>query len=159
LPIKTIKHPRSSGAVSLPLHRAVMAAAINGKRRRSDPARLPSPSSLCFYLSSCSNACASLCLPSTPTRLLEHQFTSAAASGSRRRRAFVAAGEGPPPPPFSLSLWVHQGLIKLELLQVFVPRARGCRASTTPERRPTRRRCQASSPSHLLHLRAHPLLL
>jgi hypothetical protein len=71
LPIKSIKRPRSSGAVSLPLHRAVMAAAINGKRRRSEPARLPSPSSLCSYLSPCSNACASLCLPSTPTRLLE----------------------------------------------------------------------------------------
>jgi hypothetical protein len=90
-----------------------MAAAINGKRHRSEPARLPSPSFLWLYLSPYSNAFASLCLPSTPTHLLEPQFTSAAASGSRRRRAIVAAGEGLPPPPFSLSLWVHQGLIKL----------------------------------------------
>jgi hypothetical protein len=148
------------GPFPFPLHRAVMAAAINGKRRRSEPARLPSPSFFWPYLSSCSNACASLCLPSAPTHLLEHQFTSTAASGSRRlRRAIVAAGEGQPPLPFSLSLWVHQGLIKLGLLQVLVPRARGSRASTTPERRPTRRRCQAPPPSHLLHLRACPLLL
>jgi hypothetical protein len=132
-----------------------MAAAINGKRRRSEPARLPSPSSLC-YLSPCSNAYSSLCLPSAPTRLLEPQFTSAAASGSRRRRAIVAASEGQPPPPLFSSLWVHQRLIKLDWLQVLDPRARGSRASTTPERRPTRRRCQASPPLHLLHLRAHP---
>jgi hypothetical protein len=88
-----------------------MAAAINGKRRRSEPARLPSPSSLWPYLSSCSHSCASLCLLSAPTHSLEHQIPSIAASGSRRRRReFVAAGEGQPPPPFSLSLWVHQGL-------------------------------------------------
>jgi hypothetical protein len=137
-----------------------MVVSINGKRRRSEPARLPSPSFHWPYFSLCSNACASLCLPSAPTRLLEHQFTSAAASGSRhRRRAFVAAGERPPPPPFSLSLRVHQGLIRLDWLQVLIPRARGTRALTTPERRPTRRRCQAPSPSHLLHLRARPLLL
>jgi hypothetical protein len=92
--------------------------------------------------------------------LLEHQFTSAATSGSRRRRrAIDAAGEGQPPPPLFSSLWVHQRLIKPGLLQVLVPRARGSRASTTPEPRPTRRRCQAPPPSHLLHLRAHPLLL
>jgi hypothetical protein len=137
-----------------------MAAAINGKRRRSEPARLPSPSSLWPYLSSCSNSCASLCLLSAPTHSLEHQFPSITASGSRRRRRdFVAAGEGQPLPPFFSSLWVHQGLIKLGLLQVLVPRARGSRASTTPERRPTRRRCQAPPPSHLLHLRPRPLLL
>jgi hypothetical protein len=92
-----------------------MAAAINGKRRRSESARLPSPSSLWPYLSSCSNSCASLCLLNTPTHSLEHQFPSIAASGSRRRREFVAAGEGQSSPPFFLSPWVHQGLIKLGL--------------------------------------------
>jgi hypothetical protein len=137
-----------------------MAAAINVKRRRSEPARLPSPSSLWPYLSSCSNSCASLCPLSAPTHSLKHQIPSIAASGSRRRRReFVAAGEGQPPPPFSLSPWVHQGLIKLGLLQVLIPRARGSRASTTPESRPTRHRCQAPPSSHLLHLRARPLLL
>jgi hypothetical protein len=137
-----------------------MAAAINGKRRCSEPARLPSPSFLWPYLSSCSNSCASLCLLSAPTHSLEYQFPSIAASGSRRRRRdFVTTGEGQPPPPFFLSPWVHQGLIKLELLQVIVPEARGSRTSTTPERRPTRRRCQAPPPSHLLHLRARPPLL
>jgi hypothetical protein len=136
-----------------------MAAAINSKRRRLEPARLPSPSSLWPYLSSCSNSYASLCLVSTPTHSLEHQFPSIAASGSRRRRReFVAAGEGKPPPPFFLSPWVHQGLVKLGLLHVLVPRARGSRASTTPERRPTHRRCQAPPPSHPLRFRARLLL-
>jgi hypothetical protein len=137
----------------------VMAAAINGKRRRSEPARLPSPSSLRFYLNPCSITCASLCLPSTPTRLLEPQFPSAAASGSRRRHAFVASGEGPPPPPPFSSLWVHQGLIKLNWLQVPVLGARGCHASSTPERRPSCRRCQAPPLLNPLHLRARPLHL
>jgi hypothetical protein len=109
-----------------------MATAINGKRRRSEPARLPSPSSLWPYLSSCSNSCASLCLLSTPTHSLEHQFPSIAASGSRRRRR--------------------------EFVAVLVPRARGRRASTTPERRPTRRRCQAPPSSHPLRFRARLLL-
>jgi hypothetical protein len=145
------------GPFPLSLHRAVMAAAINGKRRRSEPARLPSPSSLRSYLSTHSIACASLCLPSTPTRLLEPQFPSAAASGSRRRRANVAVGEGPPPPPFSLSLWVHQGLIKLNWLQVPILGARGCRASSTLERRPSCRRCKAPPLLNPLHLRARPL--
>jgi hypothetical protein len=87
------------------------------------------------------------------------QFHWSAASGSRRRhREFVAAGEGQSPPPFLLSSWVHQGLIKLGLLQVLVPGARGSRASTTPERRPTRRRCQAPPPSHPLRFRARLLL-
>jgi hypothetical protein len=136
-----------------------MAAVINGKCRRSEPARLPSPSSLWPYLSSCSNSCASLCFLSTPTHSLEHQFPSIAASGScRHHREFVAAGEGQPPPPFLLSPWVHQGLIKLGLLQVLVPRARGSRASTAPERCPTRRRCQAPPPSHPLRFRARLLL-
>jgi hypothetical protein len=146
------------GSFPLSLHRAVMAAAINGKRRRPEPARLPSPSFLWPYLNSCSIACTSLCLPNTPTHLLEPQFP-AAASGSRRSRAIIAAGEGPPPPPFFLSLWVHQGLIKLNWLQVLVPRARGRRASTTPERRPTRRHCQALPLLNLLHPRARPLHL
>jgi hypothetical protein len=136
-----------------------MAAAINGKRRRSEPTRLPSPSSLWPYLSSCSNSYASLCLLSTPTHSLEHQFPSIATSGSRRlHREFVAAGEGQPPPPFFIFSWVRQGLIKLWLLQVLVPGARGSRALTTPERCPTRRHCQAPPPSHPLRFRAHLLL-
>jgi hypothetical protein len=65
------------------------------QRHRSEPARLPSPSFLWPYLSSCSNSCASLCLLSAPTHSLEHQFPSITASGSRRRRReLVAAGEG-----------------------------------------------------------------
>jgi hypothetical protein len=65
--------------------------------------------------------------------LLKDQFTSAAASGSRRRRrAIIAAGEGQPPPPFSLSLWVHQGLIKLDWLQVLIPEPVG--AAPRPHR-------------------------
>jgi hypothetical protein len=59
------------GPFPLSLHRAVMAATIKGRRRSSEPARLPSPPSLRSYLSTHLIACASLCLPSTPTRLLE----------------------------------------------------------------------------------------
>jgi hypothetical protein len=47
-----------------------MVAAINGKRR-SEPARLPSPSSLRSYLSMHSSSCASLCTRSTPTHAIE----------------------------------------------------------------------------------------
>jgi hypothetical protein len=90
---------------------------------------------------------------------LQPQFPSATASGSCRRRAFVTAGEGPPPPPPFSSLWVHQGLIKLNWLQVPVLGARGCRASSMPERRPSCRRCQAPPLLNPLHLRARPLHL
>jgi hypothetical protein len=147
------------GPFPLSLHRDVMAAAINGKRRRSEPARLPSPPSLRSYLSTHSSSCTSLCTCSTPTHAFEPNSTSAAASGPRRRRANVAVGEVPPPPPFSLSLWVHQGLIKLNWLQVPVLGARGCRASSMPERRPSYRRCQAPPLLNPLHLRARPLHL
>jgi hypothetical protein len=58
------------GPFPLSLHRAVMAAAINGKRR-SEPARLPSPSSLRSYLSTHSSSCGSLCTRSTPTHAIE----------------------------------------------------------------------------------------
>jgi hypothetical protein len=60
--------------------------------------------------------------------------TGAAASGSRRRREFVAAGEELVPPLFLLDSCDRQGLIKLVLLQVSVPDARGSLAPTTPER-------------------------
>jgi hypothetical protein len=99
-------------------HQAMMAAAINGKRRRSESARLPSPSSLWPYLNSRSSSCPPLCLLSTPTHTLEHQFHWSAASGSRRRRReFVVAGEGLVPLPFLLDSWDCQGLIKHVLLQ------------------------------------------
>jgi hypothetical protein len=52
----------------------VMAAAINGKRRRSGSFRLPSPSSPCSYLSSSSSSCPSLCTRITPLHALEHPF-------------------------------------------------------------------------------------
>jgi hypothetical protein len=87
------------------------------------------------------------------------QFHRSAASGSRRRRReFVAAGEGQSPPPFFLSSWVHQGLIKLRLLQVLIPRAVGAASPITPECRPPRRCCQAPPPSHPLRFRARLLL-
>jgi hypothetical protein len=50
-------------------------------------------------------------------------------------------------------------LIEPTVPQVFVPGAFRSRAPTTPERRPTRRHCQAPAPSPPLRLRAHlPLL-
>jgi hypothetical protein len=125
---------------------------------RRPPRTLPaSPTSLCPYLSLHTSSCASLCTRNTPTHATEPQFPCAAASGPRRRRASAAVGEGSPlPPPFS-SLWVHQGLIKLNWLQVHVLGARGRRASSTPERRPSCRRCQAPPPLDPLRLRARPL--
>jgi hypothetical protein len=97
-----------------------MAAAINGKPPAVRP--LPaSPSSLCSYLSSRTNPCASLCLCNTPTRARELQFPRAAASGSRRRRRSVAAGEGLDPPVL-FDFWDRQELDKLVVSQVFVPR-------------------------------------
>jgi hypothetical protein len=97
--------------------------------------------------------------PQHTTPRTRAQFHRSAASGSRRhRREFVTAGEGQSLPPFFLSSWVHQGLIKLGLLQVLVPGARGSCASTTPEHRPTRRRCQALPPSHPLRFRTRLLL-
>jgi hypothetical protein len=108
---------------------------------RRPPHPLPaSPTSLRLYLSPCTSSYASLCTRSTPTHPTEPQFSSATASGPRRRRASVAVGEGPPPPPPFSSLGVHQGLIKLNWLQVHVLGARGRRASSTPERRPSRLR-------------------
>jgi hypothetical protein len=96
----------------LPFHkqRAVMAAAINGRRRRSGSARLPSPSFLWSFLSSRTNPCASLCLCDTLAHALEHQFPRAAASGSRRRRRSVTAGEGLDPRPFSLVFGITRSL-------------------------------------------------
>jgi hypothetical protein len=98
------------GAVSLPLHRAVMAAAINGKRRRPEPAHLPSPSFLWPFLSSRTNPCASLCLCNTPTRTREPQFPCAATSGFRRHRRSIAVGEGLDPRPFSLIFGIARSL-------------------------------------------------
>jgi hypothetical protein len=120
-----------------------MAAAINGRRRRSGSARLPSPSFLWSYLSSRTNPCASLCLCNTLTHTHEHQFPRAAASGSRRRRRFVAAGERLDPLPVFFGFWDRQELDKLMLSQVFIPEARGSRAPSSPERRPSHRRRRA----------------
>jgi hypothetical protein len=131
------------GAVSLPLHRAVMAAAINGKRRHPEPAHLPSPSFLWPFLSLHTNPCASLCLCNTPTRAREPQFLCATASGFRRRRRSIAAGEGLDPPPVFFDFWDRQELDKLVLPQVFIPDARGSRAPSSPERRPSRRHRRA----------------
>jgi hypothetical protein len=125
---------------------------------RRPPRPLPaSLTSLHPYLSSHTSSCASLCTRSTPTHATEPQFPSAAASGPRPRRASVAVSEGPPPPPPFSSLWVHQELIKLNWLQVCVLGARGRRASSTPERRPSCRRCQAPPLLNPLRLRARPL--
>jgi hypothetical protein len=124
-------------------HRAVMAAAINGRRRRSGSARLPSPSFLWPFLSSRTSPCASLCLYNTLAHALEHQFPRAAASGSRRRRRSIAAGEGLDPLPVSFGFWDRQELDKLVLSQVFVPDARGSCAPSSPERRPSRHRRRA----------------
>jgi hypothetical protein len=124
---------------------------------RRPPRPLPaSPTSMRPYLSSHTSSCASLCTRNTPTHATEPQFPCAA-SGPRRRRASAAVGEeSPPPPPFS-SLWVHQGLTKLNWLQIHVLEARGRRASSTPERRPSCRRCQAPPPLDPFRLRARPL--
>jgi hypothetical protein len=125
---------------------------------RRPPRPLPaSPTSLRPYLSSRSSSRASLCTRSTPTHATKPQFPSVAASGPHCRRASAAVGEGSPPPPPFTSLWVHQGLIKLNWLQVRVLGARGRRASSTPERRPSCRRCQTSPPLNPLRLRARPL--
>jgi hypothetical protein len=164
-PIKAITLPINFPSVSLPFLLSIANRAGSpaghqwqGRRPMITPS-ISSPFSPCSYLSMRSSACTPLCTRSTPLHALEHQFPSIAASGSRRRRCeFVAAGEGQSPPPFFLSSWVHQGLIKLRLLQVLVPGARGSRASTTSECRPTRRRCQAPPPSHPLRSRARLLL-
>jgi hypothetical protein len=93
------------------------------------------------------------------TRSSTPPFSIAATSVPRRRRVFAAAGEGQTPPPFFISPWVRQGLTELVLSQVFVPGTFRSRAPTTPECRPTRRRCQAPPPLHPLHLRSRlPLL-
>jgi hypothetical protein len=123
-----------------------MAAAINGKPPVA-------PSSSCFaylpapYLSSHTSPCTSLCLCNTPTHARDPNSTDAAASGSRRRRQFITAGEGLVPSPFLFDSWGRQELNEHVLSQVPVPDARGSRAPITPERRPIRRRCQASPPA------------
>jgi hypothetical protein len=127
-------------------------------RRPSRP--LPaSPSSLCSYLSSRTNPRASLCLCDTLAHALEHQFPRAAASGSRRRRRSVAAGDRLDPLPVFFGFWDRQELDKLVLSHVFVPDARGSRAPSSPERRPSRRRRQAPLLPPLLRplARCHPL--
>jgi hypothetical protein len=128
-PIKAINLPRDL-LEPLPFlkQRAVMAAAINGRRRRLGSARLPSPSILWSFLSSRTNPCASLCLCDKLTHALEHQFHNAVTSGSRRRRRSVAAGEGLDPPLVLFGFWDRQELDKLVLSQVFDPDARGSRA-------------------------------
>jgi hypothetical protein len=127
-------------------------------RRPSRP--LPaSPSFLWPFLSSCTNPYAPLCLCNTPTRTREPQFPCAAASGFRRCRRSVAAGEGLDPPPVLFDFWDRQELDKLVLSQVFAPDARGSRAPSSPERRPSRHRRRAPLLPPLLRplARRHPL--
>jgi hypothetical protein len=126
-----------------------MATAINGK----PPATPSSPRFACRpapYLSSRTSPCASLCLCNTLTHALEHQFPRTAASDSLRRRRSVAAGEGLDPPPVLFHFWDCQELNEHALLQVLVPDARGSRAPSSPERRPSRRRRRAPSLPPLL---------
>jgi hypothetical protein len=59
----------------------------------------------------------------------------------------VAADEGLIPSLLLFDSWDFQELKEHVLSQVPVPDARGSRAPTTPERRPIRRRCQASPPA------------
>jgi hypothetical protein len=73
--------------------------------------------------------------------------------------ANAAAGEGPPLSLLFPYPWVRQELDKLVLSQVFVPDARGSRAPSSPERRPSRRRYRAPPLPPPLHplARRHPL--
>jgi hypothetical protein len=132
-----------------------MTAAINGKRRPphdlSASPRLPlSPSG---YL----RLCLSSCLPFA--HLLQAHALEHPHSPLPPPLFFAAAGEGQTPPPFFLASLVRQRLIELVLPQVFVLGACRSRAPTTPEHRPTCRRCQAPLPSHPLRLRARLALL
>jgi hypothetical protein len=135
-----------------------MAAAINGK-----PPAVPSPTRLAFLplplFKLVHKPLRPLCLCNTPTRTREPQFPCAAASGFRRRRRSVAAGEGLDLPPVFFDFWDRQELDKLVLSQVFAPDARGRRAPSSPERRPSRRRRRAPLlPPPLRPLaRRHPL--
>jgi hypothetical protein len=159
MPIKAINpHPKPP-AVS-PCHLYARTARRPSMASRRPPRPLPtSPSILGSYFSSRTHFCAPLSPLQRTHAHAEHQFRRAAASGFRRRRRFVAAGEGLDLPPVSFDLWVRKELDKLVLPQVFVPDARGSRAPSSPERRPSRRRRQASllpPPLHPLACR-HPL--
>jgi hypothetical protein len=106
---------------------------------RRPPRSLPaSPAALHPHLSSRTSPCASLCLCDTLAHALGHQFPYTAASGSRRRHRSVAAGEGLDPSLVLFDFWDRQELNELVLSQVFVPDARGSRAPSSPERRPSR---------------------
>jgi hypothetical protein len=136
-----------------------MAAAINGKRRRSGSSRLPSPSSPCSYLSSRSSSCPPLCLRSTPTHALEHQF-------HRRRRLCFS-------PPPDADGEVHHRLIlffpgrdRIPHVMLVVqgkppPGSRSVWSTgpRPPERRPSRRRRRTPSLPPSLRLCALPMLL
>jgi hypothetical protein len=120
---------------------------------------LPSPSSLCSYLNSRSSSCTPLCARSTPTYALEHQFhrrrhlcitsPSDAVGGvlhgpilsfpERNRIPHVTLVVQGKPSPGSRSVWS------------LGPRP--------PERRPSRRRRQISSPAPSLRFLARLLLL
>jgi hypothetical protein len=149
-------NPRLFPLFPLPSLRPDGPPTINGK-----PPAAPSPSRFAYLPAPLFKlALDRLRLPLHPQHtypLARVQFPSATASGPRRRRASAIVGEGPPPPPPFTSLWVHQGLIKLIWLQVRVLGARGRRASSTPERRPSCRRCQAPPPLDPLRLRARLL--
>jgi hypothetical protein len=98
-----------------------MAATINGKRRRSESARLPSPSSLWPYLSTRLSSCTPLCTRSTPLPALEPNSTGA----SPRVLAAAVVISSPPVKdwflrPFFMVFWDRRGLIKHVLLQVHV---------------------------------------
>jgi hypothetical protein len=81
------------GPFPLSLHRAVMAATINGRRRRPGSFCLPSPPFLWPYFSSRTHPCAPLSPLQRTHAHAGHQFRSAAASAPSRRRASAAVGE------------------------------------------------------------------
>jgi hypothetical protein len=92
------------GSFPLSLHRAVMAAAINGRRRRSGSAHLPSPPFLWPYISSRTHPLAPLSPLQRTRARARAQFQQCRRLGFRRRRRFVAAGEGLGLPPVSFDL-------------------------------------------------------
>jgi hypothetical protein len=142
------------GPFHLSLHRAVMAAAINGRRRRPGSFCLPSPPFLWPYISSRTHPCAPLSPLQRTHAHAEHQFHSAASAPSRRR---ASAAVGEVHRRLALFLPVHdrgphvtlvdQGKLPQETSRAWSLGPR------LPERRPSRRHCQAS----LLPPPLHPL--
>jgi hypothetical protein len=135
------------GPLPLPYALAVMAAAINGKRRRWGSSHLSSPSSPCSYLSSRSSSCPPLCSRSTPLHALEHQFSSAPPP----RFPAAAVNSSPPVKDWFrrssfLIIGVARGLSSSYYCRFSSPTPVGA-APRPPERRPIRCRCQVPSPA------------